>query len=285
MDVDHDSDPKIVCDHGHECWFLAKRFELAESEKEQEPQPETFEYNGKIYRRATPEDSGKRGIMCDYDISEAHIQANEPYVAQGEIKYLGSNISPWQKMETRSTWKYAYVEVEQPATQSVEPPAFKVGDKVRCVKEYPYWLTEGNTYKVTHDSAGSVHRTVCVDGDNGLNGGFDADYFELAESEKEQPEYRPFGPADTEPETSPFTADYASIEQSVQSTIDRSMLIYNYLDAKRDFEAASTAYNEACQAIRDKLKDGERFVYTRYSEAYIVQRDKDGFTVDRIDMV
>lgn len=179
----------------------------------------------------------------------------------------------WDYIDTR--FELVAETGQNPDKSRQEPPAFKVGDKVRCVKEYPYWLTKGNIYKVTHDSTGSVQRTVCVDGDNGMNGGFDADHFELAESEPEQPKYRPFGPADADP----------TIEQSVQSTIDRSMLIYNYLDAKRDFEAASTAYNEACQAIRDKLKDGERFVYTRYSEAYIVQRDKDGFTVERIDMV
>jgi len=45
------------------------------------------------------------------------------------------------------------------------------------------------------------------------------------------------------------------------------------------------AYNDACQAIRDNVKDGEKFVYTRYGEGYIVQRDAAGFTVDKIDMV
>jgi len=100
-----------------------------------------------------------------------------------------------------------------------------------------------------------------------MTGGFNPWYFELAESEKEQPKPEP------------------TVLERVTSRIERSTLIYNYLDTKDAFEHAMAAYNEACQAIRDKLKDGERFVYTRYSEAYIVERDKDGFTVDKIDMV
>lgn len=131
-------------------------------------------------------------------------------------------------------------------------PQFKVGDKVKCVREYKEWLTPGDTYiarEVYHNG------NVGVIGDYGISGSFSPDYFELAESEKEQP------------------------------TIDRSSLIYNYIDTKEAFERAMAAYNEACQAIRDNVKDGEKFVYTRYGEGYIVQRDKDGFTVDRIDMV
>jgi hypothetical protein len=141
---------------------------------------------------------------------------------------------------------------------------FKVGDRVKCVREYPQWLTVGKEYVVT-----DVYPTptVCVRGDEGMTGGFNPWYFELAESEKEQPKPEP------------------TVLERVTSRIERSTLIYNYLDTKDAFEHAMAAYNEACQAIRDKLKDGERFVYTRYSEAYIVERDKDGFTVDKIDMV
>jgi hypothetical protein len=146
----------------------------------------------------------------------------------------------------KSRFELAESEKEQ------SPPQFKVGDKVKCVREYKEWLTPGGKYiasEVYHNG------NVGVIGDCGISGSFSPSYFELAESEPEQP------------------------------TSERAMLIYNYLDAQAAFERASTAYNEACQAIRDNLKDGEKFVYTRYAEGYIVQRDKDGFTVERIDIV
>jgi hypothetical protein len=157
-------------------------------------------------------------------------------------------------------------ETGQEPDKSGQEPEFKVGQLIRC-KAKADDLTIGFLYEVlSHDPEGDPY----VENDEGDSKPYSSKLFQNSQ----------------EPwEATPFNADYASTEQSVQSTIDRSMLIYNYLDAKRDFEAAMTSYNEACQAIRDKLKDGERFVYTRYSEAYIVQRDKDGFTVDKIDMV
>ncbi|MFO0452107.1 MAG: hypothetical protein ACK52I_26225 [Pseudomonadota bacterium] len=225
---------------------------------------------------------------------------------------------------------------------------FKVGDRVKCVKEYPQWLTLGKEYIVTDvfDTP-----TICVRGDGGDTGGFDPEHFELAESEPEQPKQEPQQPEifehkgrkyryateadvgknawfDDRPVSEVGVEKYVydngnaleaaiarfrksrvidarheydwnyaivdctderpaepTIQERVTLKIERSSLIYNYLDAQAAFERASTAYNEACQAIRDKLKEGEKFVYMRYGQGYIVQRDKDGFTVDPIDMV
>jgi len=63
---------------------------------------------------------------------------------------------------------------------------FKTGDKVKCVKAYEDWLTLGKEYVITQDY-GCLWDTVCVDGDNGLNGGFDSDHFELI---PEAPKFR-----------------------------------------------------------------------------------------------
>ncbi len=142
---------------------------------------------------------------------------------------------------------------------------FKVGDRVKCVDDRDYMdsLTLDRIYTIVQ---GSPAFTWVID-DRGHKFGYYGDRFELAESEKEQPKPEP------------------TVYERVTLKIERSTLIYNYLDTKDAFERAMAAYNEACQAIRDNVKDGEKFVYTRYGEGYIVQRDKDGFTVDKIDMV
>jgi len=142
---------------------------------------------------------------------------------------------------------------------------FKVGDKVKCLKNRDYVgsLTLGKIYTIVQVSPAF---TWVID-DLGHKFGYYDDRFELAESEPEQPKEEP------------------TVLERVTSKIERSTLIYNYLDTKDSFERAMAAYNEACQAIRDNIKDGEKFVYTRYGEGYIVQRDAAGFTVDKIDMV
>jgi hypothetical protein len=63
---------------------------------------------------------------------------------------------------------------------------FKAGDRVKCVKAYEDWLTLGKEYVITRDY-GSSWDTVCVDGDNGLNGGFDSEHFEMI---PEPPKFR-----------------------------------------------------------------------------------------------
>jgi hypothetical protein len=197
----------VIDDLGHKFGYYDDRFELAGSEKEPEvQQPETFEYNKKIYRRATSEDSGKQGIMCDSDIADAEVRITHPYVSKGIMKYKGDGALPWRKTTTNSDWRFGYIEVEQP------------------------------------------------------------------------PKYRPIGPADLEPAKTPETLEF-------ERRVEYSGLLNNYLNTKDSFERASTAFNEACQAIRDNVKDGEKFVYTRYGEGYIVQRDAAGFTVDKIDLI
>ena len=141
---------------------------------------------------------------------------------------------------------------------------FKVGDRVRCIDNEGQEgeLEIGKEYTVNFVSANGIAIR---------HGAAFWDYydrrFELAESEPEQPKEEP------------------TVLERVTSKIERSTLIYNYLDTKDSFERAMAAYNDACQAIRDNVKDGEKFVYTRYGEGYIVQRDAAGFTVDKIDMV
>ena len=197
VEVEHDYFTWVINDTGRKDGFFPDRFELAESEKEPEPQqPETFEYNKKIYRRATSEDSGKQGIMCDSDIAEVEVRITNPYVPEGIMKYR-ADVDTWYKTATNVEWRYAYVEVEQVAQAKAEPTVY----------------------------------------------------------------------------------------ERVTSKIERSTLVYNYLEAADAFERASTAFNEVCQQMRQTLAEGEKFVYTRYGEGYIVQRDAAGFTVDKIDMV
>ena len=188
----------VIDDLGRKFGYYDDRFELTLSEKEPEvQQPETFEYNKKIYRRATSEDSGKQGIMCDSDIADAEIRITNPYVSKGVMKYKENQHFPWRKTTTNSDWKFGYIEVEQVAPTKAEP----------------------------------------------------------------------------------------TVLERVTSKIERSTLVYNYLEAADAFERASTAFNEVCQQMRQTLAEGEKFVYTRYGEGYIVQRDAAGVTVDKIDMV
>lgn len=273
---DFQDDPRIVNDNGTRICYMKNRFELAESEKEPEPaKPQIFEYKGRKYRYATEADVGKTAWFDDRPIS-AKVPVSEytecENVASGTLKIKAGIDFRFADLESNIGWRYAIVDCtdEQPKYRPFGPadvePKFKVGQLIRC-KTKAEDLTIGFLYEVlSHDPEGDP-------------------YVENDEEDSKPYSSTLFRDSQEPWETSPFNADYASIEQSVQSTIDRSSLIYNYLDAQAAFERASTAYNEACQAIRDKLKDGERFVYTRYSEAYIVQRDKDGFTVERIDMV
>lgn len=198
---------------------------------------------------------------------------------------------------------------------------FKVGDRVRCIdnedqegkleigKEYTVTLVGANGIAIRHGatlvdyydsrfelaasekepeqstlpSFGVGWKLVCVESASALTVGKEYTVIRLAE--------------DGDPvviddlghhcsyEVHKFAEAQPTIAERVTLKIERSSLIYNYLDTKDTFERAMAAYNEACQAIRDNVKDGEKFVYTRYGEGYIVSRDKDGFTVDKIDMV
>ncbi len=242
-------------DRGTRFGYYDSRFELAESEKEQpSPTPRALKV-GDVVKCIDNAGAGLLTEGHEYTVEEIESDGFTWVINDSGIKdgFFPSRFE-------------LVAETGQEPDKSGQEPKFQVGQLIRC-KAAAEDLTIGFLYEVlSHDPEGDPY----VENDEGDSKPYSSTLF--------QDSQEPW-------ETSPFNADYASIEQSVQATIDRSTLIYNYLDAKRDFEAAMTSYNEACQAIRDKLKDGERFVYTRYSEAYIVQRDKDGFTVDKIDMV
>ena len=124
VEMEHDYFTWVINDAGRKDGFFPDRFELAESEKEPEPeaqQPETFEYHKKIYRRATASDSGKQGIMCDLDIADAEIRITNPYVSKGIMKHKADVHFPWRKTTTNSDWKFGYIEVEQAAQPKEEP--------------------------------------------------------------------------------------------------------------------------------------------------------------------
>lgn len=65
----------------------------------------------------------------------------------------------------------------------------------------------------------------------------------------------------------------------------KQIVIDDYLVAIDAFNAASKAFSEACQAVRNTIKGPDKFLVTRGTEHYLVTVDKDkDFEVEPIEI-
>jgi len=72
----------------------------------------------------------------------------------------------------------------------------------------------------------------------------------------------------------------------IERRVEISLAVQRYLRAAEQFEAASLAFNEACQAMRKTLPRASRLIANVSHQHHLVTCDLDGnFEVETIDTV
>ncbi len=73
---------------------------------------------------------------------------------------------------------------------------------------------------------------------------------------------------------------------NIEQRVTISLALQRYLRAVERFEAASTDFNESCQAVREALPRECRFVANVMHQHYLVTSDREGnFEVEGIETV
>lgn len=80
--------------------------------------------------------------------------------------------------------------------------------------------------------------------------------------------------------------DESTPKLDIDRRVEISLAIQRYLRAAEQFEAASLAFNEACQVMRNALPRASRLIANVNHQHHLVTNDLDGnFQVEQIDTV
>jgi hypothetical protein len=72
----------------------------------------------------------------------------------------------------------------------------------------------------------------------------------------------------------------------IERRVQLSLAIGRYLRSVKNFEHASVHFSEACQSLRQKLNEGERFIAKIDFDYYLVEMGSDGnFDVTKTDII
>lgn len=74
-------------------------------------------------------------------------------------------------------------------------------------------------------------------------------------------------------------------DKELQKDMEISRAVGRYIRAQRAFEQASAEFNASCANVRDITTPGSRFVAKVDFVTYIVERDDEGFTVEKIKVL
>lgn len=77
----------------------------------------------------------------------------------------------------------------------------------------------------------------------------------------------------------------AQQDEQLKKDLEIGRAVGRYIRAMHDFEQASAEFNAACANVNAITTPGSRFVAKIDFVTYLVERDEEGFTVEKIKVV